>query len=75
MAGTSRHVSPAGLIERSKVLDNFYMPTRYQNGHLEGAPFRHYGTYQSEEAIRHAGQVIEFVRARMAENKTGLNRL
>jgi HEPN domain-containing protein len=61
--------APADLIERSKVLDNFYVPTRYPNGHPEGAPFRHYGTYQSEEAIRHASQVIEFVRARMAEKK------
>ena len=26
----------------------------------------HYGTYQSEEAIRHAGEILAFVRARMA---------
>ncbi len=55
------------LIEKSKVLDNFYVPTRYPNGHPEGAPFQHYGSYQSEEAIRHAGEIIDFVRARMAE--------
>ena len=36
------------------------------NGHPEGAPFRHYGTCQSEEAIKHAGEVLAFVRARMA---------
>lgn len=24
---------PATLVEKAKVLDNFYMPTRYANGH------------------------------------------
>ncbi len=24
---------PADLVEKAKVLDNFYMPTRYANGH------------------------------------------
>ncbi|MFQ5599079.1 MAG: HEPN domain-containing protein [Candidatus Krumholzibacteriia bacterium] len=54
------------LIEKGKVLDNFYVPSRYPNGHPEGAPFEHYGRLQSAEAIRHAGEIIEFVRARMA---------
>ena len=63
--------APADLIDRSKVLDNFYVPTRYPNGHPEGAPFHHYGPYQSEEAIRHAGEILEFVRARMAGKRPG----
>jgi HEPN domain-containing protein len=61
--------APAELVERSKVLDNFYIPTRYPNGHPEGAPYHHYGKYQSEEAIQHAGEILAFVRARMAEKK------
>lgn len=61
--------APSDLLEKSKVLDNFYMPTRYPNGHPEGAPFHHYGKYQSEEAIRHASEIVEFVRARMAQEK------
>ena len=63
--------APSDLVERSKVLDNFYVPTRYPNGHPEGAPFHHYGPYQSEEAIRHAGEIIEFVRACMAGKRQG----
>lgn len=59
-------VSP-DLIEKGKVLDNFYAPTRYANGHPDGAPFEHYGRIQSEEAIRYAGEIIEFARAQMAE--------
>lgn len=58
--------APNNLIEKAKVLDNFYIPTRYANGHPEGAPFEHYGRLQSEEAIRYAGEILEFVRAQMA---------
>ena len=54
------------LIDKARVLDAGYVPTRYPNGHPEGAPFEHYGALQSEEAIRHAGEILTFVRTRMA---------
>jgi HEPN domain-containing protein len=54
-----------GLIEKGRVLDNFYIPTRYPNGHPEGSPFEHYGPLQSEEAIRYASEITEFVRSQM----------
>src|SRR3990170_3235095 len=41
---------PRDLIEKAKVLDNLYVPTRYPNGHPEGAPFEHYGPLQSGQA-------------------------
>jgi HEPN domain-containing protein len=56
----------SNLIERGRVLDNFYVPTRYANGHPEGAPFEHYGPIQSGEAIDYAGQILEFVRVHLA---------
>jgi len=59
------------LIDKGKVLDNFYIPTRYANGHPEGAPFEHYGKIQSQEAIIHAGEILEFVRAEMARPEEG----
>ena len=62
---------PQDLIRKGMVLDNFYLPTRYANGHPEGAPFEHYGNLQSDEAIRYAGEIVEFVRAQMAESRTG----
>ena len=55
------------LIDKAKVLDNFYIPTRYPNGHSEGAPYHHYGELQSKEAIRYAGEILEFVTAGLAE--------
>jgi len=57
---------PNHLIEQGRVLDNFYIPSRYPNGHPEGAPFEHYGPLQSEEAVRYAREIVEFVRDQMA---------
>ena len=57
---------PQGLIEKGRVLDNFYIPTRYANSHPAGAPFEHYGSLQSGEAIQYAREILEFVRLQMA---------
>lgn len=57
---------PEELVEKGRVLDNFYIPPRYPNSHPEGAPFEHYGPLHSEEAIRYAREILEFVRAQMA---------
>ena len=58
--------APAALVEQARVLDNFYIPTRYPNGHPSGPPFEHYGPLQSEEAIRYAGAIVGFVRPQVA---------
>lgn len=57
---------PAGLLDGARVLDTYYIPTRYPNGHPEGAPFEHFGKSQAREAIRHADSVLEFCRHKMA---------
>jgi HEPN domain-containing protein len=57
---------PTLLIEKARVLDNFYVATRYVNGHAEGAPFEHYGPLQSGQAIDHAGEILKFARSQMA---------
>jgi HEPN domain-containing protein len=59
--------APTDLLEKAKVLDNFYVATRYANGHPEGAPFEHYGVVQSDLAISYASEIVEFVRARLAQ--------
>jgi HEPN domain-containing protein len=53
-------------LDKGKVLDNFYIPSRYPNAHPTGAPYEHYGPLQSEEALRHAGEIVAFVRAQVA---------
>lgn len=57
---------PELLLDKARVLDAFHIAPRYPNGHPAGAPFEHYGTIQSEEAVRYAGEIIAFVRAQMA---------
>ena len=54
------------VIEKSRVLDAYYIAPRYPNGHPEGAPFEHYGQLQSNEAISYASEIIEIVRTQMA---------
>ncbi|MEK7730518.1 MAG: HEPN domain-containing protein [Planctomycetota bacterium] len=57
---------PADLMDAARVLDAYYIPTRYANGHAEGAPGEHYGALQSGEAVGYAGQIIGFCRSQMA---------
>ncbi len=57
---------PTVLVDKGRVLDTFYIPPRYPNSHPEGAPFEHYGVLQSDEAIRYAGEIVDFVNSQMA---------
>ncbi len=57
---------PAGLRDKTMVLDGYYIPTRYANGHAAGPPADHYGDLQSREAIAYAREVVEFARLQMA---------
>ncbi len=59
--------APEELIGSGKVLDNFYVPARYPNGHAEGAPFEHYGPIQSELGLTHARHILDFVDQALAE--------
>jgi HEPN domain-containing protein len=59
-------LAPSELVEKAKILDGFYIPPRYPNSYAEGAPFEHYGPLQSDEAVRYAHEIIDFVRAQMA---------
>ena len=43
---------PEDLVEKGRVLDNYYIPTRYAYGHPSGAPFEHYRSLQSSQAIQ-----------------------
>jgi HEPN domain-containing protein len=57
---------PEDLVDKAHILDGYYIPARYPNGHPEGAPFEHYGKKQSEEAIAYASEIIAFVSDEMA---------
>jgi HEPN domain-containing protein len=59
-------VPDADLVEKARVLDGYYIPTRYPNGHPAGAPFEHFGPLQSSQGVAYAGEIIEFARAALA---------
>ena len=58
--------APKRVIDGARVLDAYYIATRYANGHDSGAPFSYYDARESEQAIEYAGVLIEFARSRMA---------
>ena len=62
---------PTELIDKAHVLDGFYIPARYPNGHPEGAPGDNYGALQSAQAIEYAREIVAFVDSHMAQPRRG----
>jgi HEPN domain-containing protein len=56
----------AELREPAKILDKFYIPTRYPNGLEAGAPADAYTKTEAEIAIGYALTIIEYCQARCA---------
>ncbi|MCS7252268.1 MAG: HEPN domain-containing protein [Thermoflexus sp.] len=48
------------LLDAAKILDKFYVPTRYPNGLPEGAPTEFYTREEADHALRCAAQVLRF---------------
>ena len=59
-------VVPEGLLDKARVLDSYFVSARYPDVHAAGSPGENYGPRQSEEGIRYAREILEFVRAEMA---------
>lgn len=51
---------PPDLVERAKVLDKHYIPTRYPNGLEQGAPAEFYTRREAEDAIRDSEAILRF---------------
>lgn len=58
---------PEAIDDRLRLLDGFYIPTRYPDSYPEGTPGEHFGRLQSEQGLFHATTIIEWVRAAMAQ--------
>ena len=54
---------PEHLVEKGRVLDNYYVPTRCPNWHPEGPAYEHYGPLQSDQGLQYAGDILQFVGA------------
>ncbi len=56
------------LIEDAKLLDKFYIPTRYPNGLPEGIPHDYFTRREAEEAIRTALRIYEWCKSKISES-------
>ncbi|MFN3369447.1 MAG: HEPN domain-containing protein, partial [Thermus sp.] len=52
---------PEELLEAARVLDKYYIPTRYPDAHPSGPAARAYTRREAEEAIRLAERILRFV--------------
>lgn len=51
---------PEELVEAARVLDKYYIPTRYPDAHPAGPAARHYTRREAEEAVRLARAILAF---------------
>ncbi|OGO32642.1 MAG: DNA-binding protein [Chloroflexi bacterium RBG_16_54_18] len=56
------HTPTQVLIDNARILDKYYIPTRYPNGFDSGAPTDFYTESEALQAIKLAEQIIEFCR-------------
>ncbi len=56
---------PEDLVEAAKVLDKYYIPTRYPDAHPSGPAARHYLAREAEEAVGMAERILRFVKERI----------
>ena len=64
-------VPPEDFEDRLRLLDGFYIPTRYPDSYPEGTPGEHFGRLQSEQALLHAGVIATWVGAALAQRRAG----
>ena len=52
---------PQDVLAAARLLDRYYIPTRYPNGFPAGAPMDFYDQPTAEEAVRRAETILGFV--------------
>ncbi|MBS3772421.1 MAG: HEPN domain-containing protein [Bacteroidales bacterium] len=52
---------PKELLDEAKILDRYYIPTRYPNGFANGAPMDYFEEKTAKEAIDFAQNIIRFI--------------
>jgi HEPN domain-containing protein len=53
-------------IEDAKLLDKFYIPTRYPNGLPEGIPHDYFTRKEAEDALRAASRIYEWCKNKIS---------
>lgn len=57
------------FLEKAKVLDKYYIPSRYPNAHPAGPAYRHYTEKEAKEAIGLAREVLEYCERKSLEDR------
>ncbi|GIX43295.1 MAG: DNA-binding protein [Leptospiraceae bacterium] len=66
----SKNVSiPEELINKAKILDLYYIPSRYPNGFPEGKPSDYFTEEQAKEAIDAANHIIQYCKGYIFRKK------
>ncbi len=58
------------ILDRARLLDRHYIPTRYPNGFDSGAPTDFYREVDAREAIQSAEVILEFCRDQIDRQKS-----
>ncbi len=59
-----RKVSVPESVERlAKLLDKYYIPTRYPNGFASGKPADYFTLDEAQEAVDAAGEILRFCKS------------
>jgi len=62
---------PGNDLEGAKILDKYYIPARYPNGFVTGAPTDYFTEKEAGEAIVYADQIIGFCKDLLSRTKPG----
>jgi HEPN domain-containing protein len=59
------------MLDAAKLLDKYYVPTRYPNARSEGVPADYYTRAEAEQALTHAGNLVKWVEAKWSLLRRG----
>ncbi len=57
------------LLEKARILDRFYIPTRYPDAHPSGPAGIHYSEKEAKEAISFGEEIVRFCESESMENR------
>lgn len=57
----------AGIEDQARLLDLYYIPTRYPNGFAAGKPADYFSEKQAKEALHAAGEILRFCESHLVE--------
>jgi HEPN domain-containing protein len=55
------------LIKKGAYLDKMYIPARYPNGFVSGAPMDYFTDKEAKEAISYAKDILSFIKTKISQ--------